>query len=352
MARPRLEQPRHRLQLRGGTYYVAWWVDGAWRRVSTRTTERSAADRFLAQFAAGALNPAPPPQPTLDAVLDGYLADRKPQVASYDTLRHACAALRRHLGDLTPEHLNTPRIRLYGRQRRAEGYEVGPASNRRRKPVADATVARELVTLRSAIRWAIAEKWIPPEAEPKIEVPTASRPRQRYLTADEAARLLAVCQAPHAALFVAIGLYTGARSGAILDLTWRQVDFTAGLIDFGSGSGNKRRAVVPITDALRPRLVEAHAGRTTDRVIEHGGRGVDSVKTGFAAARRRAGLGPDVTPHILRHTAATWMMQRGVAIREAARFLGMSEKTVETVYGKFNPSFLRNAAAALDGVAG
>ena len=44
-------------------------------------------------------------------------------------------------------------------------------------------------------------------------------------------------------------------------------------------------------------------------------------------AQRHAELSKEVTPHILRHTAATWLMQAGVDLWEAAGFLGI---TVET----------------------
>ena len=66
---------------------------------------------------------------------------------------------------------------------------------------------------------------------------------------------------------------------------------------------------------------------------------------------RRALLGPslwqaclDVTPHTLRHTAATWLMQNGVPIWEAAGFLGMSPEMLARVYGHHHPDHLRNAA--------
>ena len=52
-------------------------------------------------------------------------------------------------------------------------------------------------------------------------------------------------------LFVQLELGTAARSGAILELRWEQVDLEHGVIDFGRGTGNKRRAVVPINDWLR-----------------------------------------------------------------------------------------------------
>ena len=134
MARPRAEQPTYRLVLRGRRFYVRWWRDGAWQRVSTGTEDRSEAQRFLAQLAAGLATPEPPPSPTIGAILDGYLAERKHTAASYATLEYAAAALRRHLGDLEPDHLTKERGRFYARQRRTEGHMVGPASARRKKP--------------------------------------------------------------------------------------------------------------------------------------------------------------------------------------------------------------------------
>jgi integrase len=341
MARPRLEQPRYRLVVREGRYYVRWWREG-WHRISARTADRREAERFLAQLVAGTLEPTPPEQPTISAILNGYLADRKPMVASFATLEYACAALRRHLGDLTTEHLTTTRARLYARQRRAEGYAAGG----RRKPVQNGTVAREIVTLRAALRWAVKAKWI--TAAPEIEAPSAGKPRDRWLTRADAAQLLAACQAPHVRLFVALGLYTAARAGALLALTWGRVDFVRGVIDLGEGVGNKRRNPVPIPDALRPFLLEARSGATIDAVIEHGGRPVASVKTGFNAACRRAGL-VAVTPHTLRHTAASWMVAGGVPLAEVARYLGDSERTVERVYAKHSPDYLRGAAKVLGG---
>lgn len=224
MARPRLDQPRYHLVTRHGRFYVRWWKEG-WHRVSARTADRREAERFLAQLVAGTLEPPPPEYPTIGAILDGYLADRDGRVASYATLQYACAALRRHLGDLTTEHLTTTRARLYARQ---------------------------------------------------------------------------------------------------------------------------RRAPVPIADALRPYLLEARSGATCDAVIEFAGGRVASVKTGFHAACRRAGLA-GVTPHTLRHTAATWMAHGRVPMAEIARYLGDSERTTEKVYAKHSPDYLRGAAKVLGG---
>src|SRR5262249_33602257 len=74
-----------------------------------------------------------------------------------------------------------------------------------------------------------------------------------------------------------------------------------------------------------------------------------AVRKGFEAAVKAAGLGGDVTPHILRHTCATWLMQNGVDLWDAAGFLGMTVQQLETTYGHHHPDFQREAAEALGG---
>jgi hypothetical protein len=48
-----------------------------------------------------------------------------------------------------------------------------------------------------------------------------------------------------------------------------------------------------------------------------------------------------------KHTAATWLMQRGVPIWEAAGFLGMSPEVLQDTYGHHHPDFLQGAATAI-----
>jgi len=73
------------------------------------------------------------------------------------------------------------------------------------------------------------------------------------------------------------------------------------------------------------------------------------VRKGFEAAVKAARLSADVTPHILRHTCATWLMQDGVSLWDAAGFLGMTVQQLEQTYGHHHPDFQREAAEALGG---
>jgi integrase len=71
---------------------------------------------------------------------------------------------------------------------------------------------------------------------------------------------------------------------------------------------------------------------------EFNGKPVGSVKKGFKTAVGLARLPGKFTPHTLRHTAATWLMQRGVPIREAAGFLGMSPEVLQDTHDTMIPT--------------
>lgn len=54
-----------------------------------------------------------------------------------------------------------------------------------------------------------------------------------------------------------------------------------------------------------------------------------------------------MTPHVLRHTAATWLMQNGATLSEAADYLGMTEAVLRSTYYHHHPDFQADAAARI-----
>jgi integrase len=95
-----------------------------------------------------------------------------------------------------------------------------------------------------------------------------------------------------------------------------------------------------------PRRLFAHLRRwvangiVSEYFVEWNGRPVKSVKTAFKTALRLAKVSGRISPHTLRHTAATWLMQNGVDKWEAAGFLGMSVEMLDRVYGHHHPEHL------------
>lgn len=240
-----------------------------------------------------------------------------------------------HFGALRPDQITTDHSRDYRRRREAEGLAQG-------------SIWTELGHLRIVTNWA-AKKGLTDRA-PHIELPPKPAPKDRYLTHDEIAWLLSVEMQPHVRLAVLLMLTTAARAGAVLDLTWDRVDLERRRINLRLPDGvtRKGRAIVPINETLFEALTEARRAATSDHVIEWAGEAVKSIRTGFTAAVKRAGL-KDVGQHTLRHTAAVHMVEAGVPIEEVAQFLGHSNPSITfKVYARYSSSHLRRAASALE----
>jgi integrase len=232
------------------------------------------------------------------------------------------------------------------------GYKLGRAITKAdcrayiqaRKGKSNSTIRTELEALRACLRWHYGKD------APQITAPPPAKAREGYLTREQAKTLVAAIEAPHVKLFVEIAIATGARMGAILDLTWERVDLEHGSIDFnptGRDPTNKRRTVVGITPRLRERLVEAKAGALSDYVIEYGGKQVASVKKAIASASKRTGI--PVSPHVLRRTAAVWMAMADVPMEKIAMVLGHTTTRITYQhYARFSPRFMPDAMAALD----
>ena len=92
--------------------------------------------------------------------------------------------------------------------------------------------------------------------------------------------------------FILVSLYTGARKGAVFDLTWDRVFFDQGYIDFNKPDAvatNKKRGRPPIPSPLQTFLRLARK-RTRQHVIERNGERLDDIDTSFQNACERAGL--------------------------------------------------------------
>lgn len=234
----------------------------------------------------------------------------------------------------------------------AEITKESCAAYRRQRARADGTVRRELGVLRAALGHAYGEgrltRLVP------VPLPPKGEPRERCMTKSEAALLLrASLRSPkprlYLPLFIVIGLHTGARKEAILSLRWNQIDLEAGTIAWNPADRvqtKKRRPRARIPRKLLGHLRRARRrGHDIGPVIHDGGRPLGDIKKAFASAAARAGL-EGVTPHVMRHTRATWGMRAGANVWELGGFLGMSPETLQRVYGHHHPDYQKHAAEA------
>jgi integrase len=235
-----------------------------------------------------------------------------------------------------------------------------------RKPIKPSTARRELVVLGAALRWCWNEHKI--DRPVPVWLPDQAEPRERHLTRSEVAALLAGALGwdrngvryrakinRHLARFILVAVFTGTRHDAILKLQWIRntaggwIDLTSGILyrrGAESIDSKKRRPPAPIPPHLMPHLLRWR--RLSRRyVIEYAGRPIRSQeRRAWQTARQLAGLGSDVTPHILRHTCATWLLQLGVSVYDVAGILGTTEDVIRRTYGHHAHDHLRQAVTA------
>jgi integrase len=251
--------------------------------------------------------------------------------------------------------------------------------------VSSETARRELEMLSASIGYWHGEDtlttrpvvWLPDKPESPREALTRSQAAALLKAAmgwrkteDGWARLSTSARANRAHLrrFILIGLYTGTRHSAMRALLWEEslhqawVDLDKGMI-YRRGRGEretaKRRPVVKL-----PRRLLAHMRRwrrldqlsrnpgelPLTSVLHHGGEPIaGKIRTGFEGCVRDAGLPEEITPHWMRHTAATWLMEAGVDMWEAAGYLGMSVATLEKHYGHHRADHQAGAVRAIGG---
>lgn len=349
-AGPRLEWRPDR-----NVWEIVWFERGRRRRRSTSTDDHADAQTQLGDFIHNRkpVSQSDPDQRLIADVLASYAAERGPQLHGNGAKTLACnvEALLPYWGDKTVAAVCETTCRAYARQRKVKA----------------STSARELGVLSAAMMHDRRAGRL--TSAPPVWKPQSPQPRDRWLTRDEAALLLRVARLRvredprddsmavsrsrlYAAMFILIALYTGARKSAILGLRWTQVDMERGLIDFnepGRERTKKGRSLIPIPRRLMTFMrIARRRGTPLGYVINDNGHPIGDIKKLFERIAWAAWM-PDVTPHTLRHTAASWMVQRAVPFPVVARYLGhSSSRTTERVYAHHAPDYLLEAARALD----
>lgn len=311
-------------------YRGYWAVTGItngkqWRR-SLRTRDRAAAERLFIDYR------KKPSGETVGAIVELYLAEKKDQSRrSYGGMATAWRGAFSTFAELRPDQIDRDVCRRYAARRMGMGLSAG-------------TVIKDLGVIRTALRWAKKDQGA------IFEFPKAPPPRDRFITRAEVGRLVAAADLAHVKLFITLAWCTAGRHSAILELTWDRVDFEKKTVRLATevAHGPKGRATVRVAEWGLAALRASYEARTCDYVIEWGGKPLKSIKRGFGEAARRAELA-DVTPHVLRHSAAVAMAGAGVPMEKIAQFLGhTSTKVTEKVYAKFQPDHMQDAARALE----
>lgn len=396
---PRLYLRQGRIETSTGKRREPVWVirDGS-AEISTGRyrDELEDASRELARYIAAkwspvrGYDPSDPSQVLIAEVLALYSLEKGPKLADPKSVAGWIRNLSAWWGDRTLSDIKRSSCKAYVVWRTSQ--TIGSAKGATSRKVTDQTARRELETLSAAIGYWHGEHTL--TSKPKIELPAKPESPRDALSRSQAAALLLATMGRrkrpdgswepttpqvkatrlHLRRFVLIGLYTGTRSKVVTLLLWDEtlkqawVDLDKGMI-YRRGKGekdtaNKRRPVVRLPSRLLAhvrrwreidRRKEAEAKRRDPMasrvsVLHFGGLPIATdVRNGFASCVADAGLPEAITPHWLRHTAATWLMEGGADLWDAAAYLGMTAATLEKHYGHHRPDHQRGARRAITG---
>jgi integrase/recombinase XerD len=216
-----------------------------------------------------------------------------------------------------------------------------------REKLESRTVARELVTLRNFFRFAQIQELIATDPSLNLESPKIRRTLPGYLRLEEVERLL---EQPDTKTPLGVRdramlevLYsTGLRVSELIGLRVSDLDTKVGCIRC-IGKGDKERIVPAGRKALglvekylrdaRPKLLGKHVSTQALFVNNRGGSitrvGVWKILSAYG---RRAGLRVALAPHMLRHSFATHLLERGADLRSVQLMLGHADISTTQIY--------------------
>ena len=216
----------------------------------------------------------------------------------------------------------------------------------------DSTVARELGVLKAASNNALKWKLLTADLMPTFEIPNDLPKRVIWLLDDEMKRMYDTAHHDEIMyMFIKLLYFTGSRRTAIESLEWSQVDLINKVIHLAKPDEkktNKRRPTIPLNAAMCEALSDFPTRGKYRYVFRRNTNRYGALIKLFEDARildlpekdgRPAGR---MTPHILRHTRATHLLENGMPLYGVAKLLGDNPSTVERVYAHACVSKLRD----------
>lgn len=280
----------------------------------------------------------------------------------------------RKIDGMSPETVRAygSHLDAYLRWMKREGHELQALTSRdirrylaelKLARYAPKTIAAHLSAIRALHRWLALECRVPSDPAAALVSPKLPKPLPHVLTP---AQIDALLSAPDRetpdglrdAAFLEILYATGARISEIASLTLSRVDLAESMITlFGKGSKERivplyrraREKLAAYIERARPELLGSRKGIAAEPIqaVFISTRGLpmsaDSLRHRFTRHARAAGLPADITPHALRHTFATDLLEGGADLRSVQELLGHVSLSTTQIYTHLTPDRLKGA---------
>lgn len=222
--------------------------------------------------------------------------------------------------------------------------------------LAATSIRRHVSATRTYFKFLTGEGHIVRDPSDRLASPKRWRTLPAVLTAAEVERLLAAVSAEDTLAWrdraiVEFGYATGARVSEIIRVDQKDVLFDEGLVRlFGKGNKERlvpigRRALGAIALYSRETRPNLEKGKGQGRLFLNA-RGTPLSRVGVWGIIKRyartAGISKRVTPHTLRHTFATHLLEGGADLRAVQEMLGHADLGTTQLYTKVDRDYLRS----------
>lgn len=282
------------------------------------------------------------PQSDPVAELLAHLEVRELSPRSIKNYRTDLAQLAQHLG-------TTPMLEATAADLRAwQAWQ-------HRRGVKASTIRRKMSCVRGFYAWAVKVGHLDRDPSVNLDAPRVPERLPRHLTDAQTEALLAALKTDTAldrreTAIVKCLYYTGIRAGELVGLDVDRWDREANTLRVIGKGNRERRVPVPpqLAEVLTRHMKEHPTGAgPLFRHWEGGRESYDNILRAVKRAGRRAGIGK-VTPHQLRHTFATRLVNRGVPINVIQKLLGHKQISTTTIYA--NTHLPADIAVQLGGI--
>ena len=216
-----------------------------------------------------------------------------------------------------------------------------------KKTCSDATKNRYTALIRAILNRAMREwEWI--DNIPYFSMYAEPKRRIRWLTPDEAKRLIAAAP-PYMAQMIKFSLATGLRQRNVLTLKWQQVDLDRRVAWYYGDEMKSGRALGVSLNDIAMQVLEEQGGKHETFVFtDHKGEPCRYLQCKYwRKVLQKAGI-ENFRWHDLRHTWASWLIQRGVPLAALQEMGGWETPSMVQRYAHLAPEHLHKHSALLN----
>lgn len=321
------------LSKRNGIYYLYYkQINNKITCISTKTKKKSEALKFLSQFEKKKRD-QPYSSFTFRYLVFQFLVHAESVYSQnhWKSLKTTFNQSYSYFGEDTVGKLTTERLQKYFNIRAAR--------------VSTHAVKRDIANFSSFFSWCLSQGYQSNNPIKLVKKPKLPEKQPLYFTKEELNKLILSIDNDVYKDLIILAVNTGLRQMELLSLTSKQIDLERGILTLDNRNHitkSKRIRVIPmnshVINIMKKRINSENIFLFSQN---------QTVKL-FQKYRKKSNIRSELTFHSLRHTFASWLVQKGVSIYHVSKLLGHASVKTTEIYSHLNNSDLKASVELLE----